>query len=64
MVKHCKADGEVRLVSKLPEYKTIVGTRHEAAHFLSQHAGGRGRQMSKFTVSLVYVVSSGTARAT
>jgi hypothetical protein len=31
---------------------------------LSQHLGGRGRQISEFEVSLVYKVSSRTARAT
>jgi hypothetical protein len=31
---------------------------------LSQHLGGRGRQISEFEASLVYRVSSRTARAT
>jgi hypothetical protein len=31
--------------------------------FLSQHSGGRGRQISEFEASLVYKVSSRTARA-
>jgi hypothetical protein len=31
---------------------------------LSQHAGGRGRRFSEFEASLVYSVSSRTARAT
>jgi hypothetical protein len=30
----------------------------------SQHSGGRGRQISEFEVSLVYKVSSRTARVT
>jgi hypothetical protein len=30
----------------------------------SQHSGGRGRQISEFKASLVYKVSSWTARAT
>jgi hypothetical protein len=30
---------------------------------LSQHSGGRGRQISEFEASLVYRVSSRTARA-
>jgi hypothetical protein len=30
----------------------------------SQHLGGRGRQISEFEASLVYKVSSRTARAT
>ena len=32
--------------------------------FKSQHLGGRGRQLSEFEASLVYRVSSRTARAT
>jgi hypothetical protein len=32
--------------------------------FKSQHLGGRGRQISEFEASLVYKVSSRTARAT
>jgi hypothetical protein len=31
---------------------------------ISQHSGGRGRQISEFEASLVYRVSSRTARAT
>jgi hypothetical protein len=31
--------------------------------FKFQHSGGRGRQISEFEASLVYRVSSGTARA-
>jgi hypothetical protein len=34
-----------------------------ASHLLSQHLGGRGRQISEFEASLVYRVSSRTARA-
>jgi hypothetical protein len=34
------------------------------AHLLSQHLGGRGRQISEFEASLVCKVSSRTARAT
>ena len=34
------------------------------AHLESQHAGGRGRRISEFKASLVYSVSSRTARAT
>jgi hypothetical protein len=34
------------------------------ACLLSQHLGGRGRQISEFVASLVYRVSSRTARAT
>jgi hypothetical protein len=33
------------------------------AHLQSQHSGGRGRQISEFKASLVYKVSSRTARA-
>jgi hypothetical protein len=33
-------------------------------HLSSQHLGGRGRQISEFEASLVYRVSSRTARAT
>jgi hypothetical protein len=32
-------------------------------HLYSQHLGGRGRQISEFEASLVYRVSSRTARA-
>jgi hypothetical protein len=32
--------------------------------FSSQHLGGRGRQISEFEASLVYKVSSRTAKAT
>jgi hypothetical protein len=32
--------------------------------FSSQHSGGRGRQISEFEASLIYKVSSRTARAT
>ena len=36
----------------------------ELKHFSqSQHSGGRGRQISEFKASLVYKVSSRTARA-
>jgi hypothetical protein len=31
---------------------------------VAQHSGGRGRQISEFEASLVYKVSSKTARAT
>ena len=34
------------------------------AGLYSQHSGGRGRQISEFEASLVYRVSSRTARAT
>jgi hypothetical protein len=34
------------------------------AHLKCQHSGGRGRQISEFEVSLVYRVSSRTAKAT
>ena len=34
------------------------------AHLRYQHLGGRGRRISKFEASLVYRVSSRTARAT
>jgi hypothetical protein len=35
---------------------------HGGAHLESQHSGGRGRRISEFEVSLVYKVSSRTAR--
>jgi hypothetical protein len=35
-----------------------------AGHGGAQHSGGRGRQISEFEASLVYKVSSRTARAT
>jgi hypothetical protein len=34
------------------------------AHLYSQHLGGKGRRISEFEASLVYKVSSRTARAT
>jgi hypothetical protein len=37
---------------------------HGGARLLYQHLGGRGRQISEFEASLVYKVSSRTARAT
>jgi hypothetical protein len=40
---------------------TLAG--HGGAH-LSQHLGGRGRQISEFEASLIYKVSARTARAT
>jgi hypothetical protein len=36
----------------------------DGARLSSQHLGGRGRWISKFEASLVYRVSSRTARAT
>jgi hypothetical protein len=36
----------------------------DGARFESQHLGGRGRWISEFEASLVYRVSSRTARAT
>jgi hypothetical protein len=36
---------------------------HGGAHLLSQHSGGRDRWISEFEASLVYRVSSRTARA-
>jgi hypothetical protein len=41
-------------------YKLASG----GAHLSSQHLGGRGRWISEFEASLVYKVSSKTARAT
>ena len=41
----------------------LKAARCGVAHFLSQHPGGRDRQISEFEVSLVYRVSSRTARA-
>jgi hypothetical protein len=38
-----------------------VSGKNDGAH--SQHSGGRGRQISEFEASLVYKVSSRTARA-
>jgi hypothetical protein len=46
----------------LKNYKSMTG--HGGACLLSQHLGGRGRQISDFEASLVYIVSSRTARAT
>jgi hypothetical protein len=37
---------------------------HGGALLSSQHSGGRGRRISEFEASLVYRVSSRTARAT
>jgi hypothetical protein len=39
------------------------GARRGGARLLSQHSGGRGRRISEFEASLVYKVSSRTARA-
>jgi hypothetical protein len=40
-----------------------VSARRGGGHFYSQHSGGRGRRISEFEASLVYKVSSRTARA-
>jgi hypothetical protein len=39
-------------------------TQGVVAHAFSQHSGGRGKKISEFEASLVYKVSSRTARAT
>jgi hypothetical protein len=44
--------------------KTNVLAERRGAHLSSQHSGGRGRQISEFEASLVFKVSSRTARAT
>jgi hypothetical protein len=48
--------------------KNEIRNSHRAGHggtcLLSQHSGSRGRRISEFKASLVYKVSSGTARAT
>jgi hypothetical protein len=44
--------------------KTIYGPGVVAHAFYSQHLGGRGRRISEFKASLVYKVSSRTARDT
>jgi hypothetical protein len=47
------------------EYIEIADSQAVVAHaFNPQHSGGRGRQISEFEASLVYRVSSRTARAT
>jgi hypothetical protein len=40
------------------------GARCGGAGLESQHSGGRGRRISEFEASMVYKVSSRTARAT
>jgi hypothetical protein len=46
-------------------FKKSFSGRAVVAHaFRSQHLGGRGRRVSEFEVSLVYKVSSRTARTT
>jgi hypothetical protein len=55
-----KATQRRNLVSK--KHTSRAGMRHHA--FKSQHLGGRGRRISEFEASLVYRVSSRTARAT
>jgi hypothetical protein len=49
-----------RLINGI-ELKTQPGSG--GIHFYSQHLGGRGRWISEFKASLVYRVSSRTARA-
>jgi hypothetical protein len=44
--------------------KIISRAGHGGARLYSQHSGGRGRWISEFEASLVYKVSSRTARAT
>jgi hypothetical protein len=41
----------------------LFGARRGGTCLYSQHLGGRGRQISEFEASLVYRVSSRTARA-
>jgi hypothetical protein len=41
--------------------KFLLGTG--GAHLSSHHTGGRGRWISEFKASLIYIGSSGTARA-
>jgi hypothetical protein len=45
------------------ELENIILARHGGTHLQSQHSGGRGRWISEFEASLVYSVSSRTARA-
>jgi hypothetical protein len=45
-------------------YKINYSSRRGGACLLSQHLGDRGRRISEFKASLVYKVSSRTARAT
>jgi hypothetical protein len=51
-----KCQGVHSMCSRIPTEARRGGTR--------QHLGGRGRQISEFEASLVYRVSSRTARAT
>jgi hypothetical protein len=46
------------------QLKKEAATGQWGTHLQSQHLGGRGRQISEFEASLVYRVSSRTARAT
>jgi hypothetical protein len=55
-----KSKLRVNLVSAKPKPSWAV----VAQAFKSQHLGGRGRWISEFEASLVYRVSSRTARAT
>jgi hypothetical protein len=43
--------------------KETSAAGHGGARLLSQHSGGRGRRISEFKDSLIYKVSSRTARA-
>jgi hypothetical protein len=61
----------VRIAQYLPRYRAryssikILGLAGRGGSCLqSQHSGGRGRWISEFEASLVYRVSSRTARAT
>jgi hypothetical protein len=49
--------------ASLKNHKNLYLARHGGARLSSQHSRGRGRWISEFEVSLVYRVSSRTARA-
>jgi hypothetical protein len=49
---------------KSPPHRNLIDAGRGGAHLESQHLGGRGRRISEFEASLVYKVSSRTARAT
>jgi hypothetical protein len=50
-------------MQKENKIKNFSESGYSGTCLLSQHSGGRGRQISEFKASLVYKVSSRTARA-
>jgi hypothetical protein len=58
------ADDQQEMLKLHELLKNKLGPGGGDTHLKSQHLGGRGRQISEFEASLVYKVSSRTARAT